>query len=143
MARLRWRSVQSSGEFKMEDAVKNHFLDFGLTDPDNSAAGLLIIAVKDVDHHKSFVTLNLTKGQAVKLDDMSLELAQTMDNNFVSTIFNTGSTYTWQIHRISPGILKGTNSLGIHARASDGTTAGNIDDFFVSRVFVVYTSTSE
>lgn len=142
MARLRWRSVHSSSEFKMHDGHKNHFIDFALTDPSNSAAGLLIIAVKDVDHHMSFATLNLTPSQAVALDDMDLKTAQMMEN-FVTTIFETGGTYTWQIHRIEPGILKDKNALGIHARDADGRTGGNIDDFFVSRIFVVYTSDSD
>jgi hypothetical protein len=135
--KLSWRSVQSTGSFQMHNTL-NIYKDFSVTTPLPSAAALLIIAVRQVDFHmKNFVSLN---GQVDGLEDMSFDVAKEQ-SYFVTPIFqNTSDNYGWQIHRISPGLLRdGTNHLGIHARDSEGRAAIDVDDFWVSRIFVVYT----
>ena len=143
MRTLTWRSILSSGKITVGDTRRNHIQDFTLSRaPVNSAAALLIMDARNVDHEKSFVTINQANPAA--LDDISHDEAKSHDW-FVSRIPSTGSKYTMLIHRIKPGVLRdGANHFGVHARSSTGiskaTTAVNLDDFHVARVFVVYTT---
>ena len=129
----------SSGSKEMSDSHKNDFTSFSLSEaPDNSAAALLIIAAKNVNEERSFITVNSGNID----DDTSFDEAADQPY-FVTRFTSTGSTFTTQVHRIAPGRLQnGSNHLGIHARAADGTTSGNIDDFEVARIFLVYTTTA-
>ena len=128
----------SSGSRELSDSHKNDFIDFSLSEaPDNSAAALLIIAAKNVNEERNFITINSGNID----DDTSFDEAEDQPY-FVCRFTSTGSTFTTQVHRIAPGRLQnGGNSLGIHARAADGSTSGNKDDFEVARVFLVYTTT--
>ena len=147
MGRLHWRSILSSGSQKLQDTPgRNAFLEFSLNDPDPSAAALLIMAARAVHEERSYITINMDRSAAPKLDDLNFEVASKQEY-FVSRVLSTGggSSFIPQFHRISPGRLKDgpENWIGIHARAADGTTNGNIDDFEVARIFLVYTSTDD
>jgi|RhiMethySRZTD1v2_1073278.scaffolds.fasta_scaffold2701324_1 hypothetical protein len=146
MTRLTWRSILSSGSQKLQDTPnKNVFLEFTLNNPpDDSAAALLILAAKDVHEERSYITINMDRHSTAENDDLNFEVASKQEF-FVSRILSTGSTYSTQIHRIAPGRLrKGEmNWIGLHARAADGTTNGNKDDFEVARIFLVYTTTED
>jgi hypothetical protein len=140
MTRLTWKSNLSSGSRELNDSRKNSFFDFELTNPPvDSAAALLILAAKNVDEEKSYITINMGKG-AAELDDLSFDEAEDQPF-FVSRILSTGSHYSTQVHRVPTGRLKsGANHLGIHAKTADGKTLGNIEDFEVARIFIVYTT---
>jgi len=141
---LWWQSILSSGQRELDDSHKNNFVDFALpVPPVEAASALLILAAKNISSEKNFLTLNMTQSQAVEFDDMSHAFAKNK-SFFVNEFFSTGSKYTVQIHRVKPGQLKsGANNLGIHARDNNGDAiVGNIENFEVARIFVLYTTSA-
>lgn len=168
MARLRWKSVLSSGSQMVGPASttkSNHaFLDFEIpVDVVESAAGLVMFSARNVDKERNYIlhtvfgfqsqpsiateVTNLVKNQSF---DSAKSNNKTQDNiDYVSRILPGDLNWSMQVHRIPPGLLqKGHNSLCFCSRNRHGFVVlssdpdERVDTIQIARVFVIYTSVS-
>ena len=142
MAGLTFRGILATGSREMGDAkgpggegVFDLFFEGielpGFTDH----PALLILAAKNVDMQKSFITINAPR-EVVR---QSFDEVKDTDYFVWRVLPNPGDTWILQMHQIGTGRLKATgNVLGIHSRNQAGEQARTRDDFAVARLFLVY-----
>lgn len=100
---------------------------------------LIVLAVKQVDLDKNFITVNPPE----TITRMGFDQARGTDCFVWRILPNPSETWVLQMHQIPAGRLKPTgNVLGLHTRNEKGEQARVRDDFSVARIFLIY-STSE
>jgi hypothetical protein len=96
---------------------------------------LIILAAKNVDLQKNFITINAPP----EVVTQSFDEAEREEYFVWRVLPNPGDTWVLQMHQIPSGKLKATgNVLGIHTRSEKGEQARTRDDFAVARIFLVY-----
>jgi hypothetical protein len=142
MAGLTFQSILATGSRELGDAkgpggagVFDLFFDNidlpGFLD----RPALLVLAVKNVELEKNFITINAPP-EVVK---QSFDEVHDRDCFVWRVLPNPGDIWILQTHQIGIGRLKPTNNvLGIHTRNVKGEQARVRDNFAVARLFLVY-----
>lgn len=142
MANLTFQSILATGSKEMGDAKGPEgagVFDFFFRDIDlpefSDLPALLVLAVKNVDLDKNFITIN-APGEVVK---MSYDEASDKDFFVWRVLPNPSDTWVLQMHQIPAGRMRPENNvLGIHTRNEKGEQARSRDNFAVARVFLAY-----
>jgi hypothetical protein len=142
MVGLTFQSILATGSRELGDAkgpggagVFDLFFDNIDLPGFRDRPALLVLAVKNVDLEKNFITINAPP-EVVKQN-----FDQVRDQGcFVwSVLPNPSDVWILQTHQIGIGRLKPTNNvLGIHTRNEKGEQARVRDNFGVARLFLVY-----
>ncbi len=142
MAGLTFQSILATGSRELGDAkgpggagVFDLFFDNidlpGFLD----RPALIVLAVKNVDLEKNFITINAPP-EVVK---QGFDEVHDRDCFVWRVLPNPADTWILQTHQIGTGRLKPTNNvLGIHTRNEKGEQARVRDNFAVARLFLVY-----
>jgi hypothetical protein len=100
---------------------------------------LVVLAAREVDLEKNFITINPPE----TIIQMGFDEAKETDCFVWRILPNPSETWVLQMHQIPTGRLKPKgNVLGFHSRNGNGEQARVRDDFSVARIFLIY-STSE
>ena len=142
MANLTFQSILATGSREMGDAKGSEgagvfdyfFRDIKLPGLVDQPA-LLILAAKNVDLDKNFITIN-APGEVAALGH---DEARDKDFFVWRVLTNPSDSWVLQMHQIPAGRLNPENNvLGIHTRNEKGEQARVRDNFAVARVFLVY-----
>jgi hypothetical protein len=96
---------------------------------------LIVLATKEVDLDKNFITVNAPE----TITRMGFDEARETESFVWRILPNPSDTWVLQTHQIPAGRLKPKgNMLGIHTRNDKGEQARVRDDFSVARIFIVY-----
>ena len=96
---------------------------------------LIVLATKEVDLDKNFITVNPPES----ISQMGFDQARETESFVWRILPNPSATWVLQMHQIPAGRLKPKgNVLGFHTRNEKGEQARVRDDFSLARIFVVY-----